>query len=94
MSKPRYTLAALEDLESILEFIAKDSPGTAVNWVRQIEKKCVSIASIPETGQTMPHLGTGVRASVLGRYMIFHRSTGDHVEILHIMPGGADVSSL
>ena len=42
----------------------------------------------------MPHLGTGVRASVLGRYMIFHRSTGDHVEILRIIPGGADVSSL
>ncbi len=94
MTKPQYTTAAIEDLESILEFIAKDKPGAAVGWVDRIEEKCVAIAASPGTGQTMPHLGNGVRASVLGRYMIFHRVAGGRVEILRVIPGGPNVTSL
>ncbi|MDZ4850642.1 MAG: type II toxin-antitoxin system RelE/ParE family toxin [Pirellulaceae bacterium] len=94
MTKPLYTIAAIEDLESILEFIAKDKPGAAVGWVARIEDKCVAIASNPETGQQMPHLGYDVRASVLGRYMIFHRFVGGRVEILRVIPAGPEVTSL
>lgn len=53
MTKPHYTIAAIEDLESILEFIAKDKRGAAVGWVERIEDKCVAIAARPETGQLM-----------------------------------------
>jgi len=94
MTKPQYTLAAMDDLESILNFISKDKPGAAVEWVARIEDKCLSISSSPEAGQQMSHLGQDVRASVLGRYMIFHRYIGGRVEILRIIPGGSDVTSL
>lgn len=91
---PQYTLAAIRDLESILEFISKDKPGAAVQWVARIENKCLSIASSPATGQQMPQLGRDVRASVLGRYMIFHRHVGGQLEVLRIIPGGPEVTSL
>ena len=94
MTKPHYTSAAIDDLESILEFVARDKPGAAVDWVRRIENKCLSIASSPETGQQMLHLGSNVRASVLGRYMIFHRFVGGRVEILRVIPGGPEITSL
>jgi toxin ParE1/3/4 len=94
MTRPFYTAAAIEDLEKILVFIAKDKPGAAVEWVGKIEAKCVAIASTPETGQQMPKLGENVRASVLGRYMIFHRYVGGRLEVLRVIPGGADVKQL
>jgi len=73
MIMPQYTSAAIQDLESLLEFISKYKPGAAAQWVARIENKCLSIASSPEAGQQMTRLGQDVRASVLGRYMIFHR---------------------
>ena len=94
MTKPLYTTAAIEDLESILEFISRDKPRAAIGWVSRLEEKCISIAENPRSGQMMPHLGKGVRASVLGRYMIFHRVSGERVEILRVIPGGPDVTSL
>lgn len=42
----------------------------------------------------MPQLGENVRASVLGRYMIFHRFVGGRLEILRVIPGGAEVTQL
>ena len=51
MKKPHYTIAAEEDLEQILEFIARDKPDAAVDWVGKIAAKCVAIANAPETGQ-------------------------------------------
>jgi toxin ParE1/3/4 len=94
MNKPHYTIAATEDLESILEFIASDKPRAAIEWVNRIEEKCSSIASNPETGERMPQLGHDVRASVLERYMIFHRFVGGRTEILRVIPGGPEVKSL
>ena len=94
MKKPHYTIAASEDLEQILEFIARDKPGAAVDWVGKIEAKCFAIANAPETGQQMPQLGQDVRASVLGRYMIFHRHLAERLEILRVIPGGAEVKEL
>ena len=88
MKKPHYTIAATEDLEEILEFIARDKPGASVGWVERIEAKCVAIANAPETGQQMPQLGEDVRASVMGRYMIFHRHVAERLEILRVIPGG------
>ena len=94
MTKPLYTTAAIEDLESILEFISQDKPRAAVRWVSRLEEKCIAISESPESGQMVPHLGDGVRASVLGRYMIFHRISNERVEILRVIPGGPDVTSL
>ena len=94
MRKPHYTIAATEDLEQILSFISRDKPGAAVAWVEKIEAKCVAIANAPETGQQMPQLGNDIRASVLGRYMIFHRYTNERLDVLRVIPGGAEVTEL
>lgn len=40
------------------------------------------------------HLGEGVRASVAGRYVIFHREINDRVEILRVIPGDWNTTRL
>lgn len=94
MNKPYYTAAAIADLEDTLAFIAKDKPTAAVSWVDRIEAKCLQIAENPQTGEQMPSLGLEVRVSPIGRYMVFHRYVNGRLEILRVIPGGADVSEL
>jgi plasmid stabilization system protein ParE len=63
MSKPIYTLAAQQDLASIVGYISRDGPEAALAWVEKVEAKCLLIAEQPSIGDPQPHLGIGVRAS-------------------------------
>lgn len=94
MKKPFYTSAAQKDLADILSYIAKDKPAAALAWVDKIEAKCLLIAENPSFGELQPRLGVGVRSSVVGRYVIFHREANDRVEILRVIPGDRDIRRL
>jgi len=94
MTKPFYTSAAYEDLTDILNYIAQDKAAAALSWIEKIEAKCLLIADNPSIGELQPHLGEGVRASVVGRYVIFHREANDRVEILHVIPGDRNITRL
>ena len=95
MSKPVYTSAAHKDLVDIACFISKDKPGAALAWLEKIEAKCLLVAENPSIGDEQPHLGRGVRATLMGRYLIFHREAKDgQVEILRVIPGDRDIRQL
>jgi toxin ParE1/3/4 len=94
MSKPFYTSASHRDLTDILNYIAQDNPVAALTWIEKIEAKCLLIASNPSVGELQSHLGEGVRTSVVGRYVIFHRHANERVEILRVIAGGRDVHQL
>ncbi len=94
MSKRFYTSAAHADLASIIEYIARDKPEAALSWVEKVEAKWLLLAENPAIGELQPHLGDGVRASVVGRYVIFHREANDRVEILRVIPGDRNITRL
>ena len=94
MNKPFYTSAAQQDLAEIVSYIARDKPGAALDWVAKIEAKCLLIAASPSLGELQPHLGEGVRSSLVGRYVIFHRESSDRVEILRVIGGDRDIRQL
>ena len=94
MGKPYYTSAARQDLVDILRYISRDKPAAALEWVEKIESKCLLIADNPAIGELQPWLGEGVRSSVVGRYVLFHRQNGDRVEILRVIAGDQDISQL
>jgi len=94
MTKPFYTTAAQQDLTDILHYIARDKPSAAVTWVEKIEAKCLAIAKNPSMGDLQLHLGEGVRASAVGRYVVFHRIANFRVEILRVIPGDRDIQRL
>jgi toxin ParE1/3/4 len=94
MTKPVYTSAAKQDLIDILMYIARDKPEAAIAWVEKIEAKCQQIGSHPEIGEARQTFGEGVRTNVVGRYVIFHRKVGDHSEILRVIPGDRNITSL
>jgi toxin ParE1/3/4 len=81
-------------LAEILTYIARDKPGAALDWVAQIEAKCLLIAASPSLGDLQPHLVEGVRSSLVARYVIFYRKSSDRVEILRVVPGDRDIRQL
>jgi len=94
MNKPYYTSAAQQDLTEIVTYLARDKPGAALSWVAKIEAKCLLIAANPSPGELQPHLGEGVRSSLVGRYVIFHRESSGRVEVLRVIPGDRDIREL
>ena len=86
--------AARQDLSDIFDYIARDKPIAAANWVETIEQKCRLIATTPEFGEKRPEYGSDVRSSVVGRYVIFFRPIRDGIEVVRVIPGDRDVRSI
>ena len=70
MAKLVIAPSAQQDLSDIYDYIARDKPIAAANWVEKIEGKCKLIATTPEFGERRPEYGADVRSSVVGRYVI------------------------
>jgi toxin ParE1/3/4 len=94
MTTPVYTSAARRDLVAILEYISADDPHAAIEWVEHIETRCLLLADSPTFGDPMPQLGTGVRATAVGRYVIYFRQREERTEILRVIPGDRNTSRL
>lgn len=94
MSKPHYTSAARDDLRDILLYVAQDKPDAALNLIDKIEAKCLLISNAPELGEAKPEFGDGVRASFVGRYVIFYRPNQKRVEILRVLSGDRNITQL
>lgn len=94
MTKPFYTSAARQDLADILQYVARDKPSAAVAWIEKVDAKCLAIAKNPSFGELQRHLGEGILASVVGRYVIFYREANYCVEILRVIPGDRNITHL
>lgn len=88
MVEVRWTLQAYQDLESIAEFIAKDSSQYARLFVTDIFQTVDHIAEFPNAGRTVPELGDPVvKEIIMGNYRVVYRLRADAAEILTIYHG-------
>ena len=89
------TAAAEADLEAIGDYIARDNPVRAASFVRELYRCCLDIADLPEAWPVVPRYEHhGIRRRVHGRYLIFYRTGGTNITILHILNGAMDVDEL
>ena len=93
---PKFIVApsAQQDLSDIFDYIARDKPFAAANWIDTIEEKCELIASTPEFGEKRTEYGPDIRSSVVGRYVVFYRPIDDGIEVVRVIPGDRDIRSL
>lgn len=84
----RWTLQASQDLDSIVEFIAKDSPQYARLFVVDIFQAVDRIAEFPKSGRVVPELGDPiVREIILGNYRLVYRLRERLAELLTVYHG-------
>lgn len=88
MVEVRWTPQAAEDLNSIVEFIARDSPQYARLLVVDIFQAVDRIAAFPQSGRIVPELNDPiVREVILGNYRLVYRLKDASLELLTIYHG-------
>jgi toxin ParE1/3/4 len=86
-----FTDPAVEDLETIGDWIAKDNPERAASFMREVRQSCVDIGLWPLAHPIVMHRqADGLRRRVHGNYLIFYRVQSDTVEIVRVLHGARD----
>jgi plasmid stabilization system protein ParE len=85
MARLRWTPQALEDIEAICTYIARDSNYYARIFATQIMEKASTLESFPKAGRIVPESSReNIREIIHGSYRIIYRLINDSVQILTI----------
>jgi plasmid stabilization system protein ParE len=80
-----WTRQAVEDVEAIKAYVARDSTHYAALLVERIVGAVDRLESFPESGRVVPEVGDGaLREVIFGAYRIVYRAEPDSVEVLTV----------
>jgi toxin ParE1/3/4 len=94
MSSYSFTDAAIEDLDRICEYIARQNAKAASQLFDAIRKKCKLVASFPNMGKNYSRLASNLRGFIVEDYLIFYYPREDGIDIVRIVSGYRDLESL
>jgi addiction module RelE/StbE family toxin len=94
MAKVTWTEQALEDLEAICLFIARDAPRYAELFADQVFKATDRLEDFPLSGRVVPEFGReDIREIIFGNYRIIYRVLTKEVEVLTVHHGAREIDS-
>jgi toxin ParE1/3/4 len=86
--KVRWTHEALERLIEIEDYISKDSPGRAIQFVEQLIEHAELLSDKPRIGRAVPELSNpDIRELPVKKYRIVYRLKANCIEILTVFEG-------
>jgi len=89
------TAEALDDLEQIGDYIARDNPSRARSFVAELLGKARGLAALPEGFPLAPNYArSGIRRRAHGRYLIFYRIDPGQITVIHILHGSQDYQAM
>jgi toxin ParE1/3/4 len=95
MSRVVFAPDADADLIEIAEYIARDKPQAARDWLNRIRAACDTLATQPDVGESRPSLGIAQCRSIsVGNYVIFFRAVSNGIEVARIIHGSRDMKNL
>jgi plasmid stabilization system protein ParE len=90
--------AAELELEEIGDYIARDNPGRALTFVRELRERCMSLAEMPLAFPLVPRYeDRGVRHRVHGNYQIFYRVVGqpaERTDVIHVLHSARNTAAI
>ncbi len=89
-----YSARAVDDLDDIAGYIARDNPQRALSFIDELQQRCEQLASFPAAAPLRPDIADGIRMVPFGRYLILYSVAGDHLLIERIVHGARDVPGL
>ena len=90
----RYLPIAEEDLISILDWIAKDSPSRALKFIDKLEEKIGKLRQFPLLGRIPRNLKLreyGYRVLVVEEYLVFYIIRKKIVEVHRVIRASRDI---
>ena len=94
-----YTRDAVDDLDSIFDYISEDQRVAATNMLGRIERSILRLADTPRMGSVLPTndlsiIEPGYRRIVVKPYIIFYRIGKDEIFISRVLHGRQDWMNL
>ncbi len=88
-----WSLEALSDLETIADYIAKDSPFYASSFVRELKEISRSLATLSERGRIVPEFDqSDIREIFVKKYRLIYQIKISQIKILTLVHGARDFS--
>lgn len=90
----RFSVPALDDLDTILAYLALETGDveTAISFTDKVKRRCARLADLPGTlGTARPDVRADLRSIPHRGYVIFFRYTDDAVEIVNVLHASRDV---
>jgi len=88
MAEIRWTPQASQDLESIAEFISRDSLQYARLFVVDVFQALDRLVSFPKSGRIVPEIGdSSIREIILGNYRLVYQLKKGAITMLTIYHG-------
>lgn len=88
MVEVRWTSQALDDLEAICLFIARDAPQVAAVFANRAFQATDRLANYPLSGRVVPELEIeNIREIIVGNYRLIYRIQEDEVQIVTVHHG-------
>ena len=86
--KIKWTHEAVEQLIEIEDYISKDSPARAIQFVDQLIEHAESISDKPRMGRIVPELANpDIRELIFKKYRIVYRLKKNYIEVLTVFEG-------
>ena len=97
--KIRYTRDAVDDLDSIFDYIAEDNRKAAARLLERIENSILKLADKPRLGTVLPTndlslVKAGYRRIIVQPYIIFYRIAKDEIFIARMLHSKQDWMNL
>ncbi len=93
----RYLPVALDDLISIFDWIADDSPANADKFIRKLDQQILNLKNHPSIGR-IPRderlKNTGYRVLIIESYLVFYMVRDKTVEIHRIIHGSRHLDNI
>ena len=96
MTSILYSTDSRIDLVEIWEYVAETQcrPVVASRLIDRIVSAIDRLGSHPRVGTDFSHRSPGVRAVVVGSYVVYHRYENDCVIVLRVLHGARDAGSI
>jgi len=91
MSKIIWAPSALKDIDSIAEYIRRDSPDQAALFVTRIIEMVDRLEDFPQSGRIIPEIKDGNRREIIyGAFRLMYRITSREIWITGVVHGARD----
>ncbi|MBY9007832.1 MAG: type II toxin-antitoxin system RelE/ParE family toxin [Candidatus Lokiarchaeota archaeon] len=88
MVKIEWSPVAQNDLNEVIDYIAKDSLEYALTFYEQVREKVQNLIQFPKIGRKIPELDDpAIRELILRNYRIIYRIHKSNIEIVRIIHG-------
>lgn len=89
-----YSDEARLDLESIMDYIARNNPDAARRWIGGIRENFRMLVRQPLIGEACNELRQEMRFVVFGNYVVYYTIRRGRVYIVRIVHGARDVDAI